>query len=329
MTVLVTGSNGFIGSLLVSRLLAGGDRVRALVRDPGRKRRWPDKRAEISIGDLLDRDSLVRACTGADVVLHTAALVNHWAAWDAYWRTNVEGAANLLSAMQAAGVTRLIHFSTYHVYGKRPGVRAEDDPCQNAGDGYVDSKIAAEELIRREADKHGIVWTILRPANVYGPNDYTWMPMVARNIARRRMRLFGSEPCPAAVVYGDDVAAFAVASIRHAAAYGESFNVASPEPVTWTQFFQTFASCLGTTFPSMRIPYGLAFPLAYALEHTWRMAKAAHPPPITRFGVDLLSSDWRCDVSKARDRIGFTAETRHKQGLERTAQWLRDEGLVE
>jgi nucleoside-diphosphate-sugar epimerase len=230
--------------------------------------------------------------------------------------------------MESAGVPRLIHFSTYLVYGRRTGVRTEKHPCQAAGDSYIDSKIAAEEVIRREAAPRGIVWTILRPANIYGPHDHNWMPMVARNISRRRMRLFGTADYPATVVYGDDVAAFALKCASHPAARGEVFNVASPEELTWARFFQTFATHLGSTFPSLRIPRLLIHPLASALEGVWRAARVKTPPPVTRFGVELLASDWRCCVRKAQERIGFTAGTVHGRGLESTVLWLREEGLL-
>jgi nucleoside-diphosphate-sugar epimerase len=263
-----------------------------------------------------------------DVVFHTAALATHWSPREAYWRTNVEGLRNLAGAMEHAGAARLIHFSTYLVYGRRIGVRTEADPCECTGDSYIDSKIAAEELLRREAGERGIVWTILRPANIYGPYDRYWMPIAARNIARRRMRLFGPAECPAAVVYGDDVAAFALECSSHTAAGGEIFNIASAETVTWTRFFQALASHLGTTFPSLRLPYRLVHPLAGALETVWRIVGAANPPPVTRFGVELLASDWRCCVRKARDRIGFSAATGHERGLELTVHWLREKGLL-
>jgi nucleoside-diphosphate-sugar epimerase len=92
-----------------------------------------------------------------DVVFHTAALATHWSPREAYWRTNGEGLRNLLGAMERAGTERIIHFSTYLVYGRRTGIRTEAEPCERTGDGYIDSKIAAEELIRRDAEERGIV----------------------------------------------------------------------------------------------------------------------------------------------------------------------------
>jgi nucleoside-diphosphate-sugar epimerase len=328
MNVLVTGANGFVGTLLVNKLIARGDSVRGLVRDPRRIGWASSAPTEVCVGNLRDREAMLRACSGVDVVFHTAALTNHWLPRSEYFLTNVEGTGNLLAAMESAGVPRLIHFSTYMVYGRQVGVKAEDDPCPTTGDGYVDSKIGTEELIRREAEPRGIAWTILRPANIYGPHDRTWIPAVARNINKRRMRLFGSETYPAVLVYGDDVATFAVECSRRAETHGEIFNVASREEVTWSQFFETLAGYLGTAFPSFRIPYRLVHPLAGVVESGWRVARLKRPPPITRFGVDLLTSNIRCCVRKAHDRMGFIADTPYERGLDATVQWMRAEGLV-
>jgi nucleoside-diphosphate-sugar epimerase len=329
MNVLVTGANGFLGTLLVNHSIARGDRVRALVRDPHRSGLSISTAAEVCVGDLRDRSSLVRACSGVEAVFHTAALATHWSPRAEYVLHNVTGTGNLLAAMESAGVPRLIHFSTYLVYGRSAGVRSEDDPCQTTGDAYVDSKISTEELIRREAAQRGVSWTILRPANIYGPHDRNWMPAVARNIQKRRMRLFGRAAYPATLVYGDDVAAFALECSRRIEARGEIFNVASPEEITWLRFFQTFARCMGTSFPSWRIPHNLIHPLAGVLEAGWRFAGIALPPPVTRFGVELLTSDLRCCIRKARERLGFTANTRHERGLESTVHWMRVTGLLQ
>ena len=328
MNVLVTGANGFVGSVLLKQLAARGDRVRALVRDPDNSPFAGATAAELCKGDLRDSNTLISACSGMDVVFHTAALATHWSPRAEYLLHNLVGTGNLLAAMESAGVPRLIHFSTYLVYGQRSGTRAEDDAVLSTGDSYADSKIKTEELIRQEAEKRGISWTILRPANIYGPHDRNWMPAVARNLQRRRMRLFGRASYPAPIVYADDVAAFALECSRRSEACGEVFNVSSQEQVTWLQFFQTFAACLDTSFPSLRIPYSLIHPAAGVLEGAWRIARIQHPPPVTRFGVKLLTSDLRCSVRKARDRMGFTASTPHKQGLRSTVQWLREAGLV-
>ncbi len=101
---LVTGATGFIGWHVARRLLARGDRVRALVRPSSRVRELD---GEVVTGDLRDPESLERAVAGCGVVFHVAADYRLWAKDPGeLYRSNVEGTRNLLTAARDAGVER-------------------------------------------------------------------------------------------------------------------------------------------------------------------------------------------------------------------------------
>jgi nucleoside-diphosphate-sugar epimerase len=79
MAVLVTGGTGFVGSHTVARLVGSGRPVRLLVRDPAKVARVPALAGvdvEVVVGDVTDRDSVVRAMDGCDAVGHAAAQVS-------------------------------------------------------------------------------------------------------------------------------------------------------------------------------------------------------------------------------------------------------------
>src|SRR6476659_8709822 len=98
MTTLVTGASGFIGSRLATALLERGDRVRGLVRDPGRAKDLGDRGVELVQGDMTDVDSLKRAVAGVERVFHTAATVGDWPDPAESHRVNVDGTRDLLQA---------------------------------------------------------------------------------------------------------------------------------------------------------------------------------------------------------------------------------------
>ena len=78
MRHLITGATGYVGGRLAPRLLADGDAVRCLVRDPAKLRDVPWAReAEVVRGDLLDEDAVRRACVGVDVVYFLAVSYTH------------------------------------------------------------------------------------------------------------------------------------------------------------------------------------------------------------------------------------------------------------
>ncbi len=122
-TVLVTGASGFIGTLLVDRLLSRGFRVRALCRNeppappPGLDTeladplRHPD--CELVRGDILDCDALASAVRGCSHVYHVAAYAKNWASDPSiFHQLNVVGMRNVFDAAAAAGVERIVWTST-------------------------------------------------------------------------------------------------------------------------------------------------------------------------------------------------------------------------
>ena len=112
---LVTGATGFIGWHVARKLLARGEKVRALVR-PGSQVRELD--VEMVTGDLRDPESLERAVTGCGLVYHVAADYRLWAKDRVeLYRSNVEGTRNLLAAARNAGVDRVVYTSTVGCIG--------------------------------------------------------------------------------------------------------------------------------------------------------------------------------------------------------------------
>ena len=92
--------------------------------------------------------------------------------------------------------------------------------------------------------------------------------------------------------------------------------------------FPDLATCLKLTIPAIRIPASLAYAVAALMELGWKAVGASTPPPLTRFGVSLLTLDSHFDTQKAYERLGFAAIVHHKDGLRQTLIWIRDAGLL-
>lgn len=147
--VAMTGATGFVGAETLRQLLEQGYAVRALTRRPQTAHpgvHW--------VQGALDRpDALDELVRGADVVLHIAGVVNapDRAGFEA---GNGQGTANVLAAMERAGLTRLVHVSS---------IAARERELSN----YCWSKALAEDHVRAS----GLDWTMVRPPAVYGPRD--------------------------------------------------------------------------------------------------------------------------------------------------------------
>ena len=180
--VLVTGSDGFIGSHLVERLLKEGCRVRAFVYyNAFNSWGWLDSfdrkaldKIDIFLGDVRDPNSVRKALDGMDAVFHLAALIGipfSYNAPDSYIDTNVKGTLNIIQAAMASNVERILVTSTSEVYGTALRVPiTEEHPLQGQSP-YSASKIGADKIAESFHMSFGAPVTIVRPFNTYGPRQ--------------------------------------------------------------------------------------------------------------------------------------------------------------
>ena len=152
-TILVTGGSGYIGSVVVKRLLERGDQVTVFDNLERGHRCNLDSRAEFVEGDL--RDGKLIAGTLAkvkpDAVLHFAAYALVGESMGdplKYFDNNVTGGVNLLKAMMAAGCTRLVFSSSCATYGVPDTLPIEEDMPQRPTNPYGQSKLMFEQMLR-------------------------------------------------------------------------------------------------------------------------------------------------------------------------------------
>jgi UDP-glucose 4-epimerase len=175
MKALVTGGAGYVGSVVAAQLLAAGHQV--VVLDDlsrGHAGALPPG-AEHAAISLMDADALRRPLEGVDAVLHFAALalvaesVEHP---ERYWHNNVTGTLNLLDAMRAEGVGKLVFSSTCATYGEPDTVPiAEHEPTAPVN-AYGASKLAVDLMLRDECRAHGLAAASLRYFNVAGASGH-------------------------------------------------------------------------------------------------------------------------------------------------------------
>jgi UDP-glucose 4-epimerase len=173
MRLLVTGGAGYIGSIVAQMLVARGDEVTVLDSlHRGHRAAVPEGAAFVE-ADLLDADA-VDAIVGEgdfDGVVHFAALslvsesVKHP---ERYYRANIVGALNLLDAMRAAKVRRLVFSSTAATYGEPPVELITEEEPNAPVNAYGNSKLAVDRMLADEARAHGLAAVSLRYFNVAG-----------------------------------------------------------------------------------------------------------------------------------------------------------------
>lgn len=330
MRVLVTGATGFTGGHLAQHLIAHGDEVRALVRARSRARfdRSPLAAAGVVAcdGDLMDPASLRRAVDGVDVVYHIAATYREAGQPNSAYRAiNVEGTRNILEAAKAANVRRVVHCSTGGVHGHIANPPANEDAPFNPGDVYQDTKLAAEQLAREFGAAHGLDVVVARPIGIYGPGDKRFLTMF-RGLARGRFPMIGSGQAFYHLTFIDDlVEGFRLCGTVPAAA-GRTYILAGPRYTTLEQLVHMVATELHVAPPRVHLPVWPFYTAGLLCEMVCVPLRIE--PPIYRRRVDFYTKSRAFDTTRARTELGFVPKVDLEEGIKRTADWYRSEGLL-
>lgn len=271
--ILVVGATGQLGGMIAQSLLARGDSVRALVRNPAECGWLTAAGATLAVGDLHDPVSLANACSGASAVVTTATSMARGGA-DTIESVDRTGNLNLIAAAAAHGVERFIFVSAL-------GAAAES-PMP-----LLSAKGAAEERLRDS----GIPATILQPdfymellpVAVVGAPALAGQPVTLVGEGRRRHSL----------VSMSDVARYAVAALDHADSAGETLVIGGPKPVSWHDIVAAFERELGREIAVSYAPIGVEVP--------------GLAPMLVGLLTALEGYDTPLDMSRLSDRFGIQA----------------------
>jgi NAD dependent epimerase/dehydratase len=180
--ILVTGSEGFIGSHLTEKLVELGANVTALVQyNSFNNWGWIDTfdknikdNIEIVTGDIREYDGVKRIIKGQDVVFHLAALIAipySYISPMAYVKTNVGGTTNVLEACREYDIEKIVHTSTSETYGTAMYVPIDEGHPIQGQSPYSASKIGADKIAESFYKSFNLPVATIRPFNTYGPRQ--------------------------------------------------------------------------------------------------------------------------------------------------------------
>jgi nucleoside-diphosphate-sugar epimerase len=231
-----------------------------------------------------------------------------------------------------ASVERFIHFSTTDVYG-HPGARAVEETfaTMRFRNWYAQTKLDAEEEVRRVRSTSDLDVVVLRPATVYGPGSVDVVGEIARAIRNRNMVLVDGGRTIAGLCFVDNLLDAAILALRHDAAPGQAFNISDGLHITWREFTDGLAEGLGFSKVRWSLPYWFASGVGFSLEHGYRVLRRAigvsTPPLLSRQAVQVLGRDQDFSNRTARELLGWAPRVEYAAGLEATLDWLRTEYL--
>jgi uncharacterized protein YbjT (DUF2867 family) len=287
--LLLTGATGLTGSALLRRLVAEGESVRCLVRDP--RRLGPQRvRVQIALGDLTDPPSFRNAMRGVKTVVHLAASTRDEPRGSieelgaiATWR--------MVEAAQRAGVERFVFFSAL---GASTHHRAR----------LFRAKALAEQAVR-EADMRS---TVIAPSLVYAPGD-RWLTLIERLALLPAMPISGRGRAVCQPIWVEDVAGCVVAVLhdRDSDSSGpthERYELAGPETLSYNDVIRVALRSLDRERPLAHIPTPLVSRILRLLERAAR----GHAP-VTWDEAELLEANMVCKRGTAdAEALGVTPQ---------------------
>jgi dihydroflavonol-4-reductase len=314
--VVVTGGTGFIGSVLVRRLVERGDEVTVAARSGAPKELLGELPVRWATAEITDRAAIRRALRGAERLFHVAGTTNLRIGADEAFRVNALGARTVLEAALTEGVGRAVHVSSIAAVGPAAPHGTVDErrlPAGRLGIPYVDSKSAGEAEALRVAAR-GLDLVIACPCHVLGWGDER---RSSTDIVRRF--LLGRVPAyvdgAINVVDVEDVAEGLLLCMERGES-GERYLLGNRN-YRWDRLFADLGRISGIEPPAVRMPLPVALAAAEAA------ARLPGRPMLTPGEIRAASLWWTCRSTRARRELGWTTRP-HEDTVEATVRWYRE-----
>ncbi|MDZ7263474.1 MAG: NAD-dependent epimerase/dehydratase family protein [candidate division KSB1 bacterium] len=326
MKVLVTGSNGFIGSHLVEQLLGHGYHLKCLVR-PTSDLKWiKHLPVQIVFGSITDFQSLLPAVTDVDYIYHLGGTLRSRDN-NAYFAVNVEGTRNMLEACRQRQVhlKRFVYISSQAAAGPSEDGKAltEDDPSRPVSL-YGQSKLQAEEVVLSYRQYFPV--TILRPPVVFGPRDDDLLN-IFKTIKWGLMPVVGTDEKLFSLIYVHDLVRGIHLAGEHAQAENEVFYLADAIAYSWLEIEAAIARTMAQKTITIHLPEAGLDLIANLNERLCRLLK--REPMLNRDkALEMKQRGWQVDSSKAKQKLGFVTKYSLEQGLAETYRWYRQHGWL-
>jgi nucleoside-diphosphate-sugar epimerase len=301
-SVLVTGSNGFIGNRVVKLLLDYGfSNIRCFVRPSSNLKELKNiiggergKNIEVMEGNLLNPDHCAKAISKISVVYHLAA--GNESSFAGCFTNSVLTTRNLLNAsLTDRTLKRFVNVSSFAVYSNikmsRGSMLDETAPLEKnlseRNDAYGYAKLKQEQLVEKYHREFGIPYVVVRPGAVYGPGKSQLTGRIGINTFGIFLHLGGSNQIP--FTYVDNCADAIILSGLVKGVDGEVFNIVDDDLPISKDFFSLYKRQLNGFF-SISMPYLLIRLLCYLWESYSNWSKGQLPP---RFNRNKCAAEWK------------------------------------
>ena len=313
MSVLLTGSTGFLGRRVLRDLIDDGLTVRCAVRtgsdlDSLRtflgESRWPS--VETVTVNLNDRPQCRDLVTGCAVVWHVAAGLK--GCCSNLFLNTVVPTRELMHAAADRHVPRFVLVSSLGVYGSqqlKPGAVLDEscpiDSAPSARDPYTYSKIVQEEAARAISEERELPLVVVRPGVIYGDERGVLTHRIGLSLGGWMLRM-GRQPLP--ITYVDNCSSAVVAAGLTKGVEGQTFNIVDDELPTSTDVIRRYRQS-GRRLKVMPIPRWMVGRLAWFNEKYAELTDSQIPAVLTQHRVQAVWRPLRYSSERAKHALGW------------------------
>jgi nucleoside-diphosphate-sugar epimerase len=261
---------------------------------------------------------------GAQAVLHLAGLVGVWRPMEDYHAINVTGTQNVCRVALSEGVDRVVHVSSWVVYGMALGQPVREDfLLRPFHEPYAVTKAAGDIAVQRMIAEDRLHAVIVRPGTFFGPGDHLHFGRIADRLRAGTGVIVGPGDNVLPFVYVTDVVQGLLLALGRKNAVGQAFNITNDSPLTQEQFLQAIADEIGSPAARVHIPYHALYTVGYLAEHLAMVTGTQRQPVVTRVGVKFFGTDNRHSIDKARRELGYKPRVALREGVRLAATWYR------
>ena len=306
MKIFITGATGFIGAHLIECLKNTDHELFCLARKTSQIQPLEAAGARIIIGDITDKESLVRNMQGCDWLIHLASNFEFWVPdKQVYQAVNIEGVRNVMESALETGIKKVVHVSTVAVYGNATWPITEESQFGSYRPSrYAQTKYEGDLIALRMYEEKGLPLVVIYPSAVIGANDPKAAGRYIKNFA------LGYMPAQVLVnkvfpwVHVKDVCEAILRAMEKEGNIGEKYLITTVN-MTFGEINKMICEIAGSRLPFLSLPESITMAGAYLLTGISDLIKK---PPLLDLSVDqikLMKQGYVFDGSKAERELGL------------------------
>ncbi len=340
--VIITGGTGFIGSHIISEFCNNGIEIGCLVRESSNLSNINGLNIQMKYGDLQDLQSLIESFKGYSFVIHNAAYVRDWGDYKIFYKTNIEGTLNVLTACIENGIKDIIMTGSNAVYGEEDTKEIKDETFDYNShykyfldrifscklNYYRDTKAIATRKAIKFGQDNNLNLTILEPIWVYGEREFNTGFYEYIKTAKSKVPFIpGSKRNKFHVIYAGDLARAYYLAFNKKLQGINRIVIGNKKADLMDYIYSLFCKEANVKKPR-RLPKWMIYPFGFITELIYTILRSKKPPLLTRGRVNMFYDNIEYSVKKSEILLGFTNRYSLEEGITRTVQWYKENGFI-